>query len=183
MNTIVKRHAPIIALFFILSSIPNSTVCAKKPLDWTSVKKTITKNFPDVVHISTQQLYDLIATPDTVMPILLDSKEPEEYAVSHLRHALPAASKKKALVILKDIHKDTLIVIYCSEGYRSGSLAEQLMGFGYTNVYNLEGSIFKWANEGRPLFKDDKQVKRAHTYDKTWGTLLKKKLWSFTPEK
>jgi hypothetical protein len=44
---------------------------------------------------------------------------------------------------------------------------------GYTNVANLEGSIFKWANEGRALVGPGGSPTRAvHEYDATWGGLL-----------
>ena len=47
---------------------------------------------------------------------------------------------------------------------------------GYTEVYNLEGSIFAWANEGRPVYRGKERVQVVHPYDKIWGRLLKKSL-------
>ena len=37
---------------------------------------------------------------------------------------------------------------------------------------NLKGSIFKWANEGRPLVQDGKPTHQVHPYNKYWGRLL-----------
>ena len=62
---------------------------------------------------------------------------------------------------------------YCSAGYRSGKLAERLQAAGYTNVRNLDGSIFKWANERRPLVRGESEpVTKVHPYSAIWGRLL-----------
>jgi 3-mercaptopyruvate sulfurtransferase SseA len=63
-------------------------------------------------------------------------------------------------------------VVYCSVGYRSARVAHWLGGQGYTNVRNLTGSIFQWANEGRPVFRDDRPTNEVHPYDQRWGLLL-----------
>ena len=61
---------------------------------------------------------------------------------------------------------------YCSVGYRSGAFAQTLQEAGYSRVENLEGSIFKWANEGRPVFQDGRRVEKVHPYNDAWGKLL-----------
>ena len=45
-------------------------------------------------------------------------------------------------------------------------------------VYNLEGSIFKWANENRGHMFDGKghPTKSAHPFSPVWGKLLFKPL-------
>jgi hypothetical protein len=43
-------------------------------------------------------------------------------------------------------------------------------------VYNLDGSIFQWANEGRPLYSGTNRVASVHPYDREWGRFLKKEL-------
>jgi hypothetical protein len=52
-------------------------------------------------------------------------------------------------------------------------MAERLQKAGFTRVRNLEGSIFEWANEGRPLVREGKKVTTVHPYDTTWGRLLR----------
>jgi 3-mercaptopyruvate sulfurtransferase SseA len=68
--------------------------------------------------------------------------------------------------------KDTSIVAYSSVGYRSARLAYWLGRQGYTRVANLEGSLFRWANEGRPMFHEDRPTVRVHPYDERWGLML-----------
>lgn len=65
---------------------------------------------------------------------------------------------------------------YCSVGYRSGGFAKKLQDAGYTNVQNMSGSIFQWANEGRPIERDGHRVDKVHPYSSTWGKLLKPEL-------
>ena len=146
-------------------------------MSWSLTLKTIRAKFPTVAHISTDTLQSWLAeSPQRENLLLFDAREPEEYAVSHLQDARPAASKDEALKTLQGVSSDQRIVLYCSVGYRSSELAQFLMKKGYTEVYNLEGSIFAWANEGRPVYRGKERVQVVHPYDKIWGRLLKKSL-------
>jgi hypothetical protein len=55
------------------------------------------------------------------------------------------------------------------------------MDAGYTNVTNLEGSIFAWANQSRPLVQEGKPTDKVHPYNAFWGALLDKSHWARTP--
>ena len=46
---------------------------------------------------------------------------------------------------------------------------------------NLEGSIFRWAGEGRPVYRDGVRVEQVHPYDDRWGALLPRTLWAYAP--
>ena len=146
-------------------------------ISWALTLKTIRAKFPTVAHISTDTLQAWLAeSPQRENPLLFDARDPEEYAVSHLQGARPVPSKDEALKALQRVSSDRRIVLYCSVGYRSSELAQFLMKKGYTEVYNLEGSIFAWANEGRPVYRGKERVQVVHPYDKTWGILLKESL-------
>ncbi len=44
-------------------------------------------------------------------------------------------------------------------------------------AYNLEGSLFKWANEGRPMVNSEGvKTIHAHPYSVVWGRLLHRAL-------
>ena len=69
--------------------------------------------------------------------------------------------------------KNTPIVVYCSVGYRSEKIGEKLRKAGYTNVTNLFGGLFTWANENRPLKnKADQPTRAVHGYGKAWSKYL-----------
>lgn len=161
------------------SSLPSSAARPESS-DWQNIKQTIRQKFPTVQQLSTEELAAQLQAQDKA-PLLLDARAPEEYAVSHLPHARTAANDKQITAALQNLPKDRPIVAYCSVGYRSSALAEKLKQQGFTNVANLEGSIFQWANEGRPVYQGDQQVKLVHPFDKKWGQLLQQELWSPLP--
>lgn len=101
---------------------------------------------------------------------LLDTREKEEFEVSHLKNARNVGYIWFDMRRVYDIPKDATIVVYCSVGYRSEKIGEKLFKYGYKNVYNLYGSIFEWANEGYPLYKSNGvQTTEIHTYNKNWS--------------
>jgi rhodanese-related sulfurtransferase len=145
-------------------------------LEWKSVKEEIRSQFPSVAQLPTADLFEWMESERSPKPLLIDAREPEEFAVSHLSGALRASSIEEALRALAVTEQDHPIVVYCSVGYRSSQLAEGLQHSGYINVYNLEGSIFQWANEGRPVYRGSTAVEVVHNYDSYWGQLLRPEL-------
>lgn len=137
--------------------------------DMETVKAEVRAKYPDVKGLSTRELADWLADAKRKPPVLVDARSEAEYAVSRI----PGARRAEKVSALADVPKDAPIVAYCSVGYRSAILARKLADAGYTNVVNLEGSIFEWANDGRPLEKDGGKAERVHPYDETWGKLLK----------
>jgi rhodanese-related sulfurtransferase len=105
--------------------------------------------------------------------VLLDSREKDEFEVSHLPNAKWVGFKDYHFDVLKNISKDTEIVVYCSVGYRSGKTAEKLIKKGYTKVYNLYGGIFDWANNNKTLEKTNGDTtKEVHGYNQKWSEYL-----------
>jgi len=47
--------------------------------------------------------------------------------------------------------KDEKIVVYCKGNSMSLSAAEELVAFGYTNVFNLDGGYTAWIEAGFPF--------------------------------
>lgn len=107
-------------------------------------------------------------------PLLLDTRQPEEYKVSHLRHARFVNYTTFNLSQLADVPKNTPIVVYCTVGYRSEQVGEQLRQAGYTQVQNLYGGIFSWVNSGNQVYDSQGATKRVHAYSKGWGIWLQK---------
>lgn len=140
---------------------------------WPLVNAKIRHDFPEVRRISTAELAARLADHNQPPPRLLDVRTRAEYDVSHLRGALPV--EPDALPSAVTLRRDEPIVTYCSVGYRSGAFAEKLRAAGFSNVVNLEGSIFRWANEGRPVYRGDQRVEKVHPYNRLWGSLLQKK--------
>jgi rhodanese-related sulfurtransferase len=144
-----------------------------RSIGWQLIKRQIRIRFPQVKQLSTAALAAQLqaATP----PVLLDTRTEAEFAVSHLANARRIDPKTEDFSALP-LPIDTPIVAYCSVGYRSARLVDRLQQAGYTNVANLEGSIFQWANEGRPVVRNGQPVQQVHPYSQTWGQLLKPNL-------
>jgi rhodanese-related sulfurtransferase len=106
--------------------------------------------------------------------ILLDAREKNEFEVSHLKNAISVGYDSFLLDSIKNIAKDSPIVVYCSVGYRSEKIGEKLKNAGYTNVRNLIGGIFEWKNKQYPIFNNTGETENIHAYSKTWGIWLSK---------
>jgi rhodanese-related sulfurtransferase len=137
---------------------------------WPETFEEIEQKFPTVKHISSEQLAQRYEKDQSM--VILDIRERNEYQVSRLQHAVLAPNSASALKRLKNTQKDRVIVVYCSVGWRSSEAATALQRAGYTNVMNLRGGIFTWANEKRPVFRQQQAVRQVHPFNKDWGRLL-----------
>ncbi|MGF1655520.1 MAG: rhodanese-like domain-containing protein [Verrucomicrobiales bacterium] len=138
--------------------------------------KSVRERYSDVIFLTTTELANKL---EQAVPLLLiDVRAPKEFRVSHLpgAHNAPKPSKHFA-----DTPRDTLIVVYCSIGVRSARAAQQLQALGFSNVYNLEGSIFQWANEDRPVVGSEGPASGVHPFNRYWGRFLKPEHWQWKP--
>lgn len=107
--------------------------------------------------------------------VLLDTRSPEEYGVSHLQGAIWTGYDAFDIQRVREKVTDTNteIVVYCSIGVRSEDIGEKLQQAGYRNVRNLYGGIFKWKSEGQPVYDPQGQpTEKVHAYSKFWGRFL-----------
>lgn len=132
-------------------------------------------NFPNVKSIKIDRVTRWLNQKASSIPLILDARSQEEYAVSHIKSAQWIDSTNPVISVINKVPLDTHIVVYCSIGYRSAKVAQQLSSAGYQNVFNLSGGIFQWANKEKPIFKDKHQVETVHPYNFIWGKLLKSK--------
>ncbi len=159
-------------LMALTGAVPGCDRTGGGQLTWEHILSEVRQAYPDVRFISTGELASWLADADRGRPLLLDVRELEEYRVSHLHGAVPVESDQALDEALRGVGQDQPIVVYCSVGYRSAAAARAIRERGYADVANLEGSIFAWANEGRPVYLGDERVSRVHPYDDTWGVLL-----------
>ena len=126
--------------------------------------------------MSTRELAERIAAKNGARPLLIDVRTRQEYEVSHLPGAVWAETPQQIASALREASNGQTVVLYCSVGVRSSKAAATLMRSGRANVFNLQGSIFQWANEGRPLVANDHAVHVVHPYNERWGVLLNPQL-------
>ena len=146
---------------------------------WPAVKQRIRAEFPGVEQLQAKELDAWLESGEA--PLLLDVREEAEYRVSHLRGAVRVDPASEP-ALPPGIARDTPIVTYCSVGYRSSAVAERLEEQGYTRVWNLEGSIFEWANQGLPVVRGGEEVRQVHPYSREWEPLLDAGLRAYSVE-
>lgn len=145
-------------------------VGCRERIGWAFVDRMIESEFGSVPAVTTDSLARMIEAEAD--PVLLDVRTREEYEVSHLPGAVRVDPEGPWPELDSLQQTGRPVVAYCSVGYRSAALTEALRERG-VEVVNLEGSIFRWANEGRPLVRGGEQVEVVHPYDRLWGQLLK----------
>lgn len=148
-------------------------------LSWKEVDDMVRRDFPDVQHVSVEELNRTLASG--AAPVLFDVREEAEYSVSHLPGAHRVQPGSDAAALTEALEPDTPIVAYCSVGYRSSELVQKLTELGFTNVKNLDHSIFAWANGGFAVERDGEEVREVHPFDDKWGTLLHEDLRAYEP--
>ena len=153
-------------------------------VSWKSVDEKIEREFPSVQTVSTDVLLMRYEAADAKLPIIIDVREIGEFRVSHLDEALHLESAEAIFNVLADrgLSKDTEIILYCSVGYRSASVAADLKERGFTQVLNLEHSLFEWANKGYPMTSSSGSTDKVHPFNKAWSVLVDEALHAY-PDK
>ncbi len=171
---------------FILAGIGIAVMGAAALAGWLSqssalaaVHQGIVTAHPSVKHIDAAQ-YAQYVQDDSASLMVFDTREAEEFAVSHLAGAIripPNLPPNEFIRDYGDLVEGMTVVFYCSVGARSSKYAEQsqdrLRALGADDVVNLEGGLFGWHNEERPLVDaSGKATPAIHPYDQYWGRLI-----------
>ncbi|HZY92506.1 MAG TPA: molybdopterin-synthase adenylyltransferase MoeB [Thermoplasmata archaeon] len=100
-----------------------------------------------VPGISAEQLAERLAEPDP--PLLLDVRQPGEWALGHLPGAklIPRADLAERVDELSGARE---IVVYCSAGSRSAQATRLLTELGIQRVRHLEGGLRAWSEKVDP---------------------------------
>lgn len=126
-----------------------------RPLNMTAIEATNrgTAELPWAMLTSTPPVKELgIDAIDTMAPnaVLLDVREPEEFARGHVPGAvnLPQADLATRLA---DVPRDRPILMICQSGMRSMRSAQFLKQQGFDDVATIIGGTADWRAAGRPV--------------------------------
>ena len=123
-----------------------------------------------IPFISPDSLSELQKAKRTVL--VLDAREKKEFDVSHIKGAVWVGYDDFDMKRVA-ADRNAVVVVYCSVGYRSEKIGEELEKNGYTGVYNLYGGIFNWVNKGYPTVdNEEKNTQKVHAYSESWGKWL-----------
>jgi len=86
--------------------------------------------------------------------LLLDVREPAEYAAVHAAHAqlMPLGEISMRLKEL-EAYKDKPVAVICRSGRRSAQAVAILQEAGFTQVVNVEGGTHAWEQAGLPVIR------------------------------
>lgn len=90
----------------------------------------------------------------TGVPILIDVREPAEFAAEHIRGAknIPLGRLAKQIESLPT-DRSAPILVYCKSGHRGAMGLTVLLMLGYKNVHSIYGGIVGWKAAGFPVQK------------------------------
>ncbi len=162
----MKRNSWIILASLLLGSCQRSVPVDRPPLQNSAFDRKLTRMLPfDTKLMGAREVYRNLGE----VPIF-DVRSWEEYEVSHLPTAVWMPYPDLNLHLLHSFASSDTIILYCTIGYRSDRMGEKLRKEGYSQVYNLYGSIFAWAERGLPLVdSNDRPTNRIHTFNKRWS--------------
>ena len=174
-------HTLFVLLAFGLLLTSGSPAVFAKSGDFSlqNIHADIKQRYPSVSHISAATLAQRIKAEGPGNFLILDAREKDEFAVSHLPGAIrvnPGIWHGPFMRNFAPLAKGKSVVIYCSVGVRSSKLAayvqKALKKAGAKEVFNLEGGIFNWHNEKRPLVRASQPTDYVHPYNRHWGQLV-----------
>lgn len=156
------KHFELIVLLLIILCLP---ACGQKTFD--EKMNSLYDHTVPLIHANDVTKLNM----DSL--IILDTREKEEFDVSHLQGALLISYDNFEPDNVNDIPKNAPILVYCSVGYRSERIGEKLLKMGFTNVKNLYGGIFDWKNKGNQVINQNNQpTDSVHTYNASWSRWL-----------
>jgi len=84
--------------------------------------------------------------------VLLDVREPEEFAVAHLENSvlMPMQSIPAQLQQVEQMADENALLVLCHHGVRSLQVVAWLRGQGIENCYSVAGGIDRWSRELDP---------------------------------
>lgn len=120
-----------------------------------------------------KEVQDLLKSGDKIN--ILDTRELDEYQVSHLKGAVHVGYNHFNLEdVQRRVKFDRPTLVYCSVGYRSGKIVEVLRKVGI-KAFNFDGGIFSWVNNGGLVYSlPGKLTDKVHGYNKKWSKKIKK---------
>ena len=101
----------------------------------------------NVEMVTAKQVYEAVYGEDSLQ--IVDVRTPEEYDVSHLKNAqnICVTSDDFKEQVAK-LDKEKTVYVYCKKGGRSAKAATILKEMGFTEVYDLQGGMMSWEEEG-----------------------------------
>jgi rhodanese-related sulfurtransferase len=100
--------------------------------------------------------------------LVLDVREPEEYAHGHIPGAVSIPQAELASR-LEEVPRDRPIITVCQTGVRSVRAAQFLKQQGFEDVRSLDGGTEAWVSDGQPVRYGDRTLALPRIAESEWG--------------
>jgi rhodanese-related sulfurtransferase len=101
-----------------------------------------------VATITATQLPALLSQPNAV---LIDVRDPDEWAAGHLERARSVPLDQLRADPERELPADATLVFICAKGARSLTAAKLAERLGHQTVYSVDGGTLACARAGLPL--------------------------------
>ena len=102
-----------------------------------------------MTNVTPAELRAWLADPERPAPLLLDVREPWEFATCRIESSL-LVPMREIPARLGELDRAAETVVVCHHGMRSMQVALYLQRQGFENVYNLAGGVDAWARTVEP---------------------------------
>jgi len=110
-------------------------------------------NNESINHMNSDELIEFIELNDAV---LVDVRTEDEYNSGYIENSLNIDYFSNEFSVNADkLDKTTPIILYCRSGKRSSMSANKISKLGFKEIYNLEGGILEWIEEGNVIVFND----------------------------
>jgi hydroxyacylglutathione hydrolase len=144
-----------------------------RPLNMTAIEATnrgaadaswaMLTSAPDV---PVMEIADVAQRPPATL--LIDVREPEEYAHGHVPGAVSLPQADLALR-LDSVPRDRQVLMICQGGFRSLRAAQFLAQMGYDKVSNVQGGTAAWIASGRPVETEETDLSAPRVIESEWA--------------
>lgn len=138
------------SIALILAAVALLAGCAgPAPQSTQAPQKPSSAQSEAMVNVTVNDLQERLKSDKP--PLVIDVREPDEYAAGHIEGARLMPLGKVETEILP-IPKDEEIYLVCRSGNRSAQAYRKLAALGYTNLKNVTGGMLQWEKVG-PVVK------------------------------
>ena len=110
-------------------------------------------NNESINQMNSDELIEFIELNDA---ILVDVRTEDEYNSGYIENSLNIDYFSNDFSVNADkLDKNTPIILYCRSGKRSSMSANKISKLGFKEIYNLEGGILEWIEEGNAIVFND----------------------------
>lgn len=89
--------------------------------------------------------------------LLIDVRQPFEFRARRIKDAINLPSSKNLEALIDTSGNNYALFLYCTDDYRSRRACEVCYDLGARKIFNLEGGIVAWREEGFPVEKRKKK--------------------------